>query len=185
MKKRSISWFEYQALVGKIARDIAISGWKPDYVVGVTRGGCLPAMMLSHYLNVPMHTLKVCLRDHEDTESNLWMAEDAFGYISMQDQIDQDPTVLVDAGMPKNILVVDDMNDSGATINWIMQDWKDSCLPNDPYWNTVWNNNVRFAVLFDNLSSGCNVPMDYVGEEINKSENDVWIDFPYEEWWSK
>ena len=79
MKKRSISWFEYQALVGKIARDIAVSDWKPDYVVGVTRGGALPAVMLSHYLDVPMHTLKVCLRDHEDTESNLWMAEDAFG----------------------------------------------------------------------------------------------------------
>jgi len=27
--------------------------------------------------------------------------------------------------------------------------------------------------------------MDYVGEEVNKAENNVWIDFPYEDWWTK
>lgn len=182
MKKRTISWQEYQGLVGKLARDISVSGWTPDYIVGVTRGGALPAVMLSHYLDVPMHTLNVSLRDHSNTESNLWMAEDAFGYISASEE---DPTSLLDYANPTNILIVDDMNDSGATMNWIMEDWRSGCLPNDPYWKEVWNNNVRFAVLFDNLASKCEVKMDYVSEEINKAENDVWIDFPYEDWWTK
>jgi uncharacterized protein len=170
MKKRTISWAEYQGLVGKIGRDILVSGWRPDYIVGITRGGCLPAVMLSHYLDVPMHTLKVSLRDHQDTESNCWMSEEALGYSS--------------AGV-KNILIVDDMNDSGATINWIMADWQSSCLPDNPAWKEVWNGNVKFAVLFDNLASNCEVSMGFVGEEVNKAENEVWIDFPYEDWWTK
>jgi len=27
--------------------------------------------------------------------------------------------------------------------------------------------------------------MDYTGMEINKAENDVWVDFPWEDWWLK
>jgi hypothetical protein len=64
-----------------------------------------------------------------------------------------------------------------------MQDWQGSCLPADPDWEHVWGNNVRFAVLYDNLASESNISTSYVGEEINKSEQDVWIEFPYESWW--
>jgi group I intron endonuclease len=49
----------------------------------------------------------------------------------------------------------------------------------------VWNNNVKFAVIVDNLSSKCSVKMDFVGMEVNKAENNVWIDFPWEDWWTK
>lgn len=194
MRKRVVNWAEYQGLVGKIAHDISVSGWRPDYIVGITRGGLLPAVMLSQYFNIPCHTLKVSLRDHEDTESNTWMAEDALGpsserYIESADVglILESASDLLESGdFCKNILIVDDMNDSGATLNWIMEDWRKSCFPDDPTWeNEVWNGNVKFAVLFDNLSSVCKVPMDFVGEEINKSETDVWIDFPYEDWWTK
>jgi hypothetical protein len=40
-------------------------------------------------------------------------------------------------------------------------------------------------VIFDNLSSRFKAHIDFSGEEINKAENDVWIDFPYEDWWTK
>jgi uncharacterized protein len=175
VNKLIIKQREFNGLVGKICRDIILSGWQPDYIVGITRGGLWPAVMISQYLNVPMQTLKVSLRDDAEanSESNLWMADDAFGYYSEGES------------GPKNILVVDDINDTGATLNWIMNDWRGSCLPNDPKWNHVWNNNVRFAVMVDNLASQCNVKMDFVGMEVNKAERDVWIEFPYEEWWTK
>jgi hypoxanthine-guanine phosphoribosyltransferase len=126
--------------------------------------------MISHWFDVPCETVKISLRDGGECESKLWMAEDAFGY---------------NKDKRTNILLVDDINDSGATFNWLMDDWPSGCFPNDPVWETVWNNNVRFAVVVDNLSSKCNVKMDYSGMEVNKAEKDVWIEFPYEDWWSK
>ncbi len=180
MQKRKINWDEFQCLVGKICRDISLDSWRPDYLVGITRGGLLPAVMISQYFNVPCETLKVSLRDHggeNATESNLWMAEDAFGHKNY------DPMCSGDGR--KRILIVDDINDTGATINWILNDWPDGCFPDNLSWNEVWNNNVRFATVFDNLASNARVKMDYVGEEINKEEIPVWIDFPFEDWWTK
>ena len=174
MEKRKVSWEEFQGLVGSICRKIANDNWRPDYVVGITRGGLLPAVMISQYFGIPCETLKVSLRDGSECESNLWMAEDAFGY-NREDGLP----------MAKNILVVDDINDSGATINWILSDWPSGCLPNDARWEHTWNQNVKFATVFDNLASKCNVKIDYVGEEINKAERDIWIDFPFEDWWTK
>lgn len=178
--KRKVSWNEFQGLVGKICRDIANSGWRPDYVVGITRGGLLPAVMISQYFNIPCETLKVSLRDHggeNPTESNLWMAEDAFGYA------EYDP--MCSGNGRKKILIVDDINDTGATVNWILSDWPSGCLPDHENWENVFGNNVRFATVFDNLASKAKVEMNYVGEEINKAEQDVWIDFPFEDWWTK
>ena len=127
--------------------------------------------MISHYLEVPMETLKVSLRDGGECVSNLWMAEDAFGYEDGGS----------DAALRKNILIVDDINDSGATLNWIKQDWSSGCLPDSPDWNDVWNNNVKFAVLVNNITSLSTV--NYFGTEINKTEKDIWVTFPWEEFW--
>jgi hypoxanthine phosphoribosyltransferase len=184
MNKLTLDNKQFNGLVGKICRDIANSDWRPDYVVGLTRGGLLPAVMISHYFNVPMNTLKVSLRDNVDTESNLWMAEDAFGYCT-QHNTDGTQRGWSDVASRKDILIVDDINDSGATLNWIMEDWRSGCLPNEPIWDHIFGNNVRFAVVVDNLASKCDVKMSYVGMEINKAENDVWVDFHYEDWWTK
>ncbi len=194
MNKLIINQRDLKNLVAKICRDIMLSGWRPDYIVGITRGGLIPATMISHYLNVPLHTLSVSLRDQNASESNLWMSEDALGPNSRERFVDNADDVmgvlkaaseLLEDGTYKNILLVDDINDTGATFNWIMTDWCNSCLPDDPSWDEVWNGNVKFAVLIDNLGSKCRVGMDYVGKEINKEENDVWVDFPWEEWWTK
>ena len=74
--------------VHAIISQLNADGFKPHYIVGVTRGGLIPAVMLSHYLNVPMHTLKVSLLEgsDDDCESNLWMSEDAFGYVPKEEQ---------------------------------------------------------------------------------------------------
>jgi uncharacterized protein len=183
MNKRIIRNRELQGLVNSICRDIANSNWRPDYVVGITRGGLVPAVMISHFLDVRMETLKVSLRDDGECESNCWMAEDAFGYVPA-DQRGESGTE-TDPAYRKNILIVDDINDTGATINWIMQDWQSSCLPNHSAWDSIWGHSVRYAVLFDNSASKSTISPSYVGETINKAEEDVWIDFPYESWWTK
>jgi xanthine phosphoribosyltransferase len=186
MNKLVINNEQLKGLVAEICRDISNSGWRPEYVVGISRGGLIPAVMISHYFGVPMKPLQVSLRDGGDCVSDLGMAEDAYGYTSREvDFFEGNPMELLNEGRAKEILIIDDINDTGATFNWIMKDWPSGCMPDDETWKDVWNNNVRFAVLVDNLASKCSVKMDYAGMEINKAENDVWVDFPWEDWWQK
>ena len=178
MKKLVINNEEFKGLVQELCRQISRSEWRPDYIVGLTRGGLLPAVMISHYFGIPMRSLNISLRDGGECVSDLGMAEDAFGYHRVDDLPGSS-----NPNLRKNILIVDDINDTGATFNWIMNDWPDGCLPNDTCWQDIWNNNVKFAVVVDNLASECHAKMDFVGMEVNKAEDDVWVDFPYESWW--
>ena len=176
MKKIHKTWNDIEGACIDIARQLMRDRWKPDYVVGLTRGGLVPATLLSQFLNVPMHTLHVSLRDHSENslESNCWMSEDAYGYDTNKTYPSEEPR--------KKILIVDDINDTGATLEWIKQDWQGSCVPKDELWDKhIWHNNVRFAVLTDNQSSSSDV--DYSVWEINKAEEDVWIVHPWEDFW--
>jgi xanthine phosphoribosyltransferase len=182
MKQEIITQKQFTGLVANVCRDIANSGWRPDYVVGLTRGGLLPAVMISHYFGIPCETLKVSLRDGDGPESNLWMAEQAFGYVPESDR--GDSGTQTDPAYRKNILIVDDINDSGATLEWIRQDWPSGCLPKHPAWDAVWNRNVRFAVMINNEASNYK-QVDYSGLNINKQEDPCWIVFPWEHWWEQ
>jgi hypoxanthine phosphoribosyltransferase len=182
-KQLELSDKDVARYIHKIIRQMAQEHWRPDYIVGVTRGGLVPATMLSHYLDIPLHTLNVSLRDSTlGPESNLWMAEDAFGYVNKEERTDEN--VLFDVNKRKNILLVDDINDTGATLNWIIQDWQSGCLPNSEAWEKVWGYNVKFASLVDNGASGFDF-INYSGLTINKLEDPCWVVFPWENWWEK
>lgn len=155
-----------ERLVTNVCRDITLSGFKPDYVVGITRGGLIPATLISHYLDVPLHALHISFRDGvSDSETNCWMSEDAFN--------------------GKNILVVDDINDTGRTFNWLKEDWQASCFPGkQEEWDDIWHKTVKFATVINNDFSEFKF-VDYTGRVINKLEDPQWIEFPWENWWSK
>jgi hypoxanthine phosphoribosyltransferase len=142
---------QIHSYVLEIARQIYQDNYRPDYIVGLTRGGLVPGVLLSHYLDVPFHALN-------KDESNLWMAEDALE--------------------GKNILVIDDINDTGNTLNKLKNDW----AGNSGDWESIFTYNVKFAVCIDNESS--NEFVNYAGYTINKAENPEWCVFPWEEWWN-
>ena len=180
IKKHYYSWQDVENACVNIALQMYKDAWRPDYIVGITRGGNIPATILSNMLDIRCEALKVSLRDDSmGPESNLWMAEDAFGYIPLEEQ----ETCRWDNKKRKNILIVDDINDTGATFNWIKQDWTSGCFPGeDNAWNTVWNGdiaNVRFATITDNSASEFD-DVRYTAHEINKAEEDVWLVYPWE-----
>ena len=71
--------------------------------------------------------------------------------------------------MSSEILIVDDINDTGATFNWIWEDWNLSKKAH----------NVKFAVLTDNMGSKFE-EVNYSVHEVNKTEKDVWLVCPWE-----
>lgn len=163
-EKRHLTHEQVKQCTLEIARQTYKDKWHPDYIVGITRGGLWPSVMLSHFLGINMFTLDVRLRDGNawSLESNTWMADDAC--------------------KGKKILIVDDINDTGETLKWIIDDWAKTVWQSDAKWHEeVWHKSVRFACLIDNLPSKFEI--DYAGMEINKEEDPAWIVFPHEGWW--
>ena len=159
IKKHYYSWNDIELMCQSIIMDMYSDNWRPDYIVGLTRGGNVPATIISNWTDISCHALKISFRDQTETESNCWMSEDAYN--------------------GKKILVIDDINDTGETLNHLQQDWQSNCLPDDMKWDMIWGDSVRFATLTENLASSFG-QVNYYSHEINKAEDDVWLVYPWE-----
>ena len=118
IKKHYYSWTDIERMCVSIVNQMYKDNWRPDYIVGLTRGGNVPATIISNMTGIRCEALKVSLRDDElGPESNCWMSDDAFGIV---------PSELIpvnkcrwDPSIRKNILIVDDINDIiSSNINW-------------------------------------------------------------------
>jgi hypoxanthine phosphoribosyltransferase len=180
MNKTFYTWQDVETAADSILLSMYNKMWTPDCIVGITDGGLTLALVLSHRIGVPMHTLKVQLRNGvptEDTESNLWLSDMAAGYVS------EEKRTLIksrwDIKLRHNILVVDNINNTGNTFNWIKKDWERSCFPNErEMWDSVWHNNVRFATMTQNW--GSSFQPDFWWHEVDKREKDEWLVYPWE-----
>lgn len=154
MEKSYLSYAQIHEITKLMAFKINSSGWMPHVIVGVSRGGMLPATLLSHAWKLPLKAFNLSLRDQSEFEPDQadWLQE------------------LVHTG--KRVLVVDDINDSGATIQWIKQDWQPR-VGSAPF-----ANHVRFAVML-NKSSSMATP-DYAAQDICADKLDTWWVFPWE-----
>ena len=66
MKKIWYGWEEIVRDVGVLCRDITISEFTPDVIVGLSRGGLTPGIILSHWLR----NLSNLLLPHLETFQN-------------------------------------------------------------------------------------------------------------------
>lgn len=89
---RHVSWDEFGELTTHVAAQLSYD--VPDCIVGLARGGLVPAVRLSHILNIPLVSLNLSFRD--DKVSGLDLS-----------QLDK----------YNNIAIVDDICDSGKTFH--------------------------------------------------------------------
>lgn len=52
MRLEKVAWGGVEAMCRKLAREIRAAGFQPDYIIGVGRGGWVPARLLSDMLGV-------------------------------------------------------------------------------------------------------------------------------------
>jgi hypoxanthine phosphoribosyltransferase len=87
-----------------LAEQVINSGKFYDYIVGVVRGGSIPAVYLSHRLGIPMRSVSwSTFHGDQMRESAMDIADD------------------ISDG--KSILLVDDILDSGRTMRELLEDW--------------------------------------------------------------
>lgn len=122
--------------------------WIPDIIIGIANGGAIPATLLSKRYKIPVKTISIQLRDGH--VENLQYLKELF-------QNDW---------QHKNVLFVDDINDTGATFNHIIKELQN------------YDTNIKSAVIHNNLSSSYSV--DYSAITLDKSIEDQWIVYPWE-----
>jgi len=152
----SVIRYRYDSFTGDVidlARKIQLSNWLPDYVVGIARGGLVPATYLAQWFNVPMRTIYCSFRDSPSEKIDI-------------QSIDQD------LSFGKNLLIVDDIVDSGDSFKQI-REVLDS-IEHRP-------EQVRTAALWLNTDQPEDI--DYAVREISRVENQSWIVFPWENFW--
>jgi hypoxanthine phosphoribosyltransferase len=57
MKKRYLTWNCVEELTDKLVDEIKLSPVPPLYITGLPRGGLIPAVMLSHKLDIPFKSI--------------------------------------------------------------------------------------------------------------------------------
>jgi len=145
MKKITYSINEMQNAIRQIVEQINISEFNPEVIISINRGGCIPGVYLSHLLNKPHKMI--------DIKSLKGDSENKISFLKKN----------------KLILIIDDINDTGKTFNYVKKIFKDSDCK------------IRFAALINNVTSKTKI--DYHGQLIDKSNNPVWYVFPWENWW--
>ena len=148
------SWEQMRRDVNTLCREILLDGFNPEVIVGLSRGGLTPGVMMSHWMQKPFKPVKASLRDFPEWEDYLPKKTD------------------------ERVLIVDDICDSGETFDRIKSYIKGPRI-NQPLELSV---EVRFATLWWN--NECNVEPHYYVNEIAKDSSGTWIHFPWESWWN-
>jgi len=156
-KKRFINNHDIKNYCGSLVQQMACANYRPGVIVAPVRGGLEVGVMLSHYFQVPMLALPLSTRDYPNSEA----------YKRAEVVVAQS---LVTAN---DVLVVDDINDTGRTLQIIDAMYNKRELA---HW-------VRYAVLLEKPSSKFNAT--FVAEEIHADHEQEWIVFPHEDWWCR
>jgi hypoxanthine phosphoribosyltransferase len=141
MMNKEYGLHDYKMDFNKVVQQIRDSNKNYELIIGIQRGGLIPGVHLSHVLDVPFETL------HWSSEHAPW-----------QDLLEH---------KDKQILLVDDICDSGATLHEVLTHFSNFKMDTA---TLIYNNINKYGI----------IPT-YYGWEINRNEVPQWFDF----WWEK
>lgn len=143
---------DVKALAASVAAD---REWRPDFLIGIGRGGLVPAVFLSHATGVPTLScdLSSQVRDFADEVLVRLAAR----------------TRATNGKGGERLLFVDDINDSGRTIGLLRAALAGAGAAPGA---------VRFATLIDNAVSAQRV--DHAARTIDRTVTKDWYVFPWE-----
>ena len=100
MKQTNKLWYDWKEMrrdVNTLCREIVLDKFDPDVIVGLSRGGLTPGVMMSHWMEKPFKSIKASLRDFPEWEDYIPRKTD------------------------ERVLIVDDICDSGETFHKIRE----------------------------------------------------------------
>jgi len=141
---------DFNAAIAELSARFVSDAWRPQLLVGVGRGGLVPAVFLSHATGMPMVS------------------------IDFSTPIPEFNAALIEAlarrtRLGERLLFVEDINDSGRTIAAIRAQMAAAGGVAA---------NARFAVLMDNLVSSERV--EYRFRDLDRTVTKDWFVFPWE-----
>jgi hypoxanthine phosphoribosyltransferase len=136
--------------VEAVAQKLLQGGWRPDFLIGIGRGGLVPAAYLSHRLDIAMLSVDV-------SSGEPGFAGELLGKLAAK----------IRAG--QRLLIIDDINDSGTTIASLRAALTAQGADAD---------HLRVAVLIDNESSRAKA--EYWSRRIDRRSEKRWFVFPWE-----
>jgi len=145
-----IPYEQFVADVQAIAARIEESGWRPDHIVGIGRGGLVPGAYLSHRTGI-----------------SLLSVDYSTGVPGFSDELLMKLAAHTRDGT--DLLLIDDINDSGKTIEAL----RGAILGHGGD-----ADHLRVAVLIDNSRSPALV--DYRARTIDRAVDKSWFVFPWE-----
>ena len=137
---------DMKTALSEIIGQMESTNFTPEIIFSINRGGCIPGVYLSHGINVQHKVIDVQLRDDTNSPNLEPLTNIILAY--------------------NNILIIDDINDTGSTFNFLKQSLKN------------YNRKIYYASLIENKTSTFKV--NFFGKIIDKSVDPKWIVFPWE-----
>ncbi len=154
--RRNISWNEIDSWIELLRKSVTDSNYKPDVLVGVTRGGLIPVVLLSDKLDA-LRVLTITVRH--------WPVP---GKMMEEAQVTQD---FEEDLSGKRILLVEDIADTGKSFHAAIDHIRRRNKPAE----------IRTAAL-QYASDTSSYKPDYYAEEFQKKIGDgksIWVTYPW------
>jgi len=128
MANKDYTYNDFEKGIDKIYNNIMAVGNPFNRIIGLTRGGLIPAVVLSHKLEIPLTPLQWSNSEDGEKEFVEWITDDL--------------------NQGQKMLIVDDIVDSGETISSLLESWGDFPKENVSIASLIYNTDQEVLVDF-------------------------------------